>query len=146
MLLHFRHRPKALKKKKKTKRKQTHPIPLDIRSINFRSINHPITLQRPNKLAHPCNSREQVHTLGRWPEQRRPVPRLTKHDRSNILTQPRLQFATKLFAKYFGRASGWFSICLYPLTARFQTLLALFQPFPFSPFFTPFSPPLTVTL
>lgn len=63
-------------------------------------------------------------------EQRRPVPRLTKHNRSNILTQPRLQFATKLFAKYFGQASGWFSIYLYPLTGRFQTL---FQPFPFHP-------------
>lgn len=100
VLLYFRHRPKALKENK------AHPIPLDIRSINFRSINHPITLQRPNKLAHPCNSREQVHTLGRWLEQRRPVPRLTKHNRSNILTQPRLQFATKLFAKYFGQASG----------------------------------------
>lgn len=60
VLLHFRHRAKALKK---TKRKQTHPIPLDIRSINFRSINHPITLQRPNKLAHPCNSENRFTPL-----------------------------------------------------------------------------------
>lgn len=131
MLLHLRyHRPKALKK---TKRKQTHPIPLDIRSINFRSINHPITLQRPNKLAHPCNSENRFTPLEDgsnkgvlFPGWLNTTDRI--FSRSLASNSPR-NYSPSISAS---QATGWFSIYLYPLTGRFQTPLRSFNPFLFT--------------